>query len=232
MRWIRFGRVQTDALGRYLLRAGLGIAGLAVLLTVGIILVSGAGAATTAGHLRSNRRSDRRAVLREDRVRERVRRAALVRDERRRRWLGGRSAVAQRRASRMAFYGLSAASSRRLLNRVYGRVLAGVTANPAASIARGGRVVRYLDDHRAVVRRGGKLMLETSTTPLRVKDPSGDERPVDLRLVPASNSFTPTNSIVPLSIGSRDHRRSRGRLGRAARDSRDWQCDWCAGRWS
>ena len=81
-------------------------------------------------------------------------------------------------------------------------MLAGVTANPAASIARGGHVVRYLDDHRAVVRRGGKLLLETSTTPLRIKSPSGIERPVDLRLVPASNAFTPTNSIVPLSIGS------------------------------
>lgn len=196
-RWWR-----ADALGGRLWRAGFGLVGLAVLLTVGIILVSGAGATATAGHLRSDRRSDRRAVLREDRLRERVRQAALVRDERRRRWLNGRSAVAQRRASQMAFHGLSAASSQRLLNRDYGRMLAGVTANPAASIARGGHVVRYLDDHRAVVRRGGKLLLETSTTPLRIKSPSGIERPVDLRLVPASNAFTPTNSIVPLSIGS------------------------------
>jgi hypothetical protein len=51
----------------------------------------------------------------------------------------------------MAFHDLSAGAAQQLLARDYGSALAGVAANPAASLRRIGRVVRYMGTDRALV---------------------------------------------------------------------------------
>jgi RHS repeat-associated protein len=118
---------------------------------------------------------------------------------RRRRLLGSSVMRAQRAVSQMAFHGLAAGAAERLLVRDFGRVVAGVSANPAASVARAGRVVRYLGDYRAVVRGADGLRVESSTTPLRV-GVGGAERPVDLGLRAGSAGFAPVASLAGLSI--------------------------------
>jgi RHS repeat-associated protein len=105
----------------------------------------------------------------------------------------------------MAFHGVSVARSRRLLVEDFGLVLAGVSANPAVSVASKGRIVRYLSDYRAVVRTSHGLRVETSTAPLRVADGGGVKRPVDLGLRADAEGFAPVRPLAALSIaGSLD----------------------------
>jgi RHS repeat-associated protein len=129
----------------------------------------------------------------------RVRRQAVVRAARRRRWLGSPAARAQRVVSRMAFHGLGWDASSRLLMSDYGSVIAGASANPAASVAHMGRVVRYLSDDRALVRTAHGLQVETSTAPLRVREGSA-ERPVDLRLAARGGGFSPARPLTHVWI--------------------------------
>ena len=131
----------------------------------------------------------------------RVRHSVVARAERRRRWLESSAAREQRAASRMAFHGLRAGSARSLLVRDYGSVVAGVSANPAASVGRGGTVVRYEGDYRAVVRTARGLEVEDSSVPLRVGGDGVDGgHPVDLTLGAGEDGFAPANPLVGLSI--------------------------------
>ena len=131
----------------------------------------------------------------------RVRRSVLARAERRRRWLESSAAREQRAFSRMAFHGLRVGPARSLLVGDYGSVLAGVSANPAASVGGRGRVVRYEGDYRAVVRTARGLEVEDSSVPLRVGGSgAGAGRPVDLTLGARGDGFAPANPLVGLSI--------------------------------
>ncbi len=117
-------------------------------------------------------------VLPRDVAKGRLRGPSLAQMARRRRWLESPGARAQRVASRMEFHGLAGGAAKGLLVRDYGSVLAGVGGNPAASVARSGRVVRYIGDYEAVVRGAHGLRIERSTTPLVVGGGMG-KRPVD-----------------------------------------------------
>jgi RHS repeat-associated protein len=120
----------------------------------------------------------------------------------RRRWLESRGVRARRVVSRMAFHGLSVGGARGLLVRDYGSVLAGVSGNPAASVKRSGRVVRYLNAHRALVRTPQGLRVESSTVPLRVASGSGVQLPVDLDLTARGGGFAPVTPLAALSIAA------------------------------
>lgn len=130
----------------------------------------------------------------------RLRRLDMARAVRRERWLGGPAASGQRLASRMAFHGLAAGASERLLVRDYGSVLSGVSGNPAASAAHLGRIVRYLSDYSALVQTRRGVQVETSTVPLRVADGTAGKSPVDLRLAVSGNAFAPARPLAGVSI--------------------------------
>ena len=130
----------------------------------------------------------------------RLRRRALVRSAQRQRWLEGSAARAQRAASRMAFRGLRTGAALSLLVRDYGGELAGVSANPAALVARRGPVVRYEGDYRAVVRTARGLEVEESSVPLRVGGSGAGGRPVDLSLDAGAGGFAPASPLVGLRI--------------------------------
>ena len=193
------GRIAVKKLGRNV--------GLLAVLIVGVLalVVGGAGASQSDGSHGASlggSRSRASAVLLPSRDR-----AALARDlrlskaraARRRRWLESPRVRAERVASRMEFHGLSEVGAERLLGHDYGSVVAGVSANAAASVARSGRVVRYLGDYEAVVRGAHGLRIERSTTPLEVGDGAG-KRPVDLALRAAGSAFLPTAPVAGVSI--------------------------------
>jgi RHS repeat-associated protein len=100
----------------------------------------------------------------------------------------------------MAFSGLGVGAARRLLVGDYGSWLAGVSGNPAATVARSGGVVRYLGDYRALVHGRHGLEVVTSSVPLRVADGAGGKRPVDLRLVAGGGGFAPVRPLAGVSI--------------------------------
>jgi RHS repeat-associated protein len=110
------------------------------------------------------------------------------------------AAKAQRASSLMAFHGLGAPEARTLLLHDYGSLLAGASTSPAASVATMGRVVRYVNDYRAVVRTPHGLQFVESTVPLRVASGSGAKRPVDLRLVATGGAFVPLTPLKRVSI--------------------------------
>jgi RHS repeat-associated protein len=94
--------------------------------------------------------------------------------------------------------------AQRVLVRDYGSVLAGVSANPAASVSASGRVVRYIGSSRVLVRAAdGSLEREVSSVPLRALDGAGRERPVSLELAQIGAAFTPANPLHRLSISER-----------------------------
>ncbi len=128
-----------------------------------------------------------------------MRQQAQAQEAARRRWLESPGVRAQRVASRMAFHGLSGAGAERLLVDDYGSVVAGVGANAAVSVARSGRVVRYLGKYEAVVRGAHGLRVERSTTPLEVVGGTG-KRPVDLALRAADGAFVPVAPVAGVSI--------------------------------
>jgi RHS repeat-associated protein len=181
-------------------------AGLATVALVGLLaLVAGDLGAVHPGVARSSYAASRLrepAVLVASRKRAslaRLRQSALE-QEARRHGLESPAARAQRVASRMAFHGLSTGAAQRLLVRDYGSVLTGVSANPAVSVARSGRVVRYLNDYRAVVRTPSGLQVETSSVPLRVGGSAGSSGSVDLRLQQNKREFSPVRPLVGMSI--------------------------------
>ena len=99
----------------------------------------------------------------------------------------------------MAYHGLAGVAAQRLLLGDYGSVLAASSANAAVSVARSGRVVRYLGAYEAVVRGAHGLRVERSTTPLEVGDGTG-QRPVDLALHAAGGAFVPVRPVAAVSI--------------------------------
>jgi RHS repeat-associated protein len=78
-----------------------------------------------------------------------------------------------------------------------------MAANPAATIASHGRIIRYRNDHTAVVRTPTGLEVESSTAPLRVTSADGEKLPVDLDLIRGEDGIEPTNPVQPTVIG--DH---------------------------
>jgi hypothetical protein len=133
-------------------------------------------------------------------VAARLRGEALAKSARRQHWLAGSVARAQRVASRMAFHDSSAGAAARLLLRDYKSALAGVSANPAGSLARSGQLVRYLSDDRALVRTPAGLRVLASSVPLRVAGGDGLKRPVDLRLRSSGARFAPVRPLAAVSI--------------------------------
>jgi RHS repeat-associated protein len=100
----------------------------------------------------------------------------------------------------MAFHGLPVRAARDLLTRDFGSVLAGASANPAASIARAGRIVRFVGDDRAVVRTARGFEEKISSAPLLVSGAGGVKRPVDLGLVTDGRAFMPASPLTAVSI--------------------------------
>jgi RHS repeat-associated protein len=133
-------------------------------------------------------------------LRPRLSRSAALRASRRRRWLESAVARAQRIASRTAFRDLSVGASRQLVVRDYRSLLSGASVNPAATIAKSGKVLRYLSDKRALVRTARGLELKESTVPLYVAGGSGKHRPVNLSLVASAGSFAPSVPLTQVSI--------------------------------
>ena len=78
-----------------------------------------------------------------------------------------------------------------------------MAANPAETIASQGKVIRYRNDHTAVVRTPTGLEVESSTAPLRVTSAEGKKLPVDLDLIRGDDGIEPTNPVQPTVIG--DH---------------------------
>jgi YD repeat-containing protein len=156
----------------------------------------GPGRHATGAPLAEASKSDGLSAARRERM-AKVRRVEKARQ----RWLGSPAARAQRLRSRTAFRGLRAGVAGVLLERDYRPVLAGVSANPAASIVRRGRLVRYLDNHRALLRGPHGLEVANSTVPLVVKGHDGVQRPVDLQLVRSAGGFAPVRPLAEVSIG-------------------------------
>ncbi len=126
----------------------------------------------------------------------RARRAALAR----RRWLGSPGAHAQRVRSQTAYHGVGVAAARGLLERDFGSALAGASADPAATIARSGRVLQYRGDYSALVSTPQGLRVESSTVPLHVPGGRGGGGPVDLSLVGDRAGFAPARPLTGVSI--------------------------------
>jgi hypothetical protein len=84
--------------------------------------------------------------------------------------------------------------------RAYSSILSGAAANPAATIAHSGRLVRYLSNTRALVRGKHGLEIAHSTVPLRVGASNGVERPVDLHLTRTVEGFAPVRPLAAVSI--------------------------------
>jgi RHS repeat-associated protein len=70
-------------------------------------------------------------------------------------------------------------------------------------IASQGKIVRYRDDHTAVVRTPTGLEVESSTAPLRVASGSGRKLPIDLGLLRGKDAIEPTRPLRPTTIGDR-----------------------------
>jgi YD repeat-containing protein len=101
----------------------------------------------------------------------------------------------------MAYHGLAAVASERLLQRDFGSRLRG--ANPAATVARAGKLMRYVGDYRALVRTPRKRVeMIASTVPL-VASSGGSERPVDLSLRSAGGAFAAVNPLERVTISRR-----------------------------
>jgi hypothetical protein len=105
--------------------------------------------------------------------------------------------------SRMEFHGLGSVASERLLTRDFGSRLAGVSANPAASLAASGSVVRYLGDDRALVRTPHGLEVDTSSVPLRVAHDANVLQPVSLKLHEVGTAYTAANPLQSVSVSRR-----------------------------
>jgi RHS repeat-associated protein len=100
----------------------------------------------------------------------------------------------------LRYHDLTAGLAVGLLKHQYGSLLAGVSAQPAVSVASAGRLIRYEGAYRAVVQGAHGLMLETSSVPLRARDRHGAERPVSLALQTTQHGFAPANPLTALSI--------------------------------
>ena len=101
----------------------------------------------------------------------------------------------------MAFHGLAPAGSLRLVTHDFGSSLENGSANPAASVARTGTVVRYLSDYRAIVRtRTGRLQVDTSSVPLLVPHNGASKQPVSLRLHEDADAFVAVHPLQRVSV--------------------------------
>jgi RHS repeat-associated protein len=100
----------------------------------------------------------------------------------------------------MSFHHLSVAAADRLLQQDFGSRIAGLSANPAASVAASGSVVRYLGSDRAQIQTSHGLALETSSVPLRVASNHSAPTPVSLRLHEAGSAFVATNPLQSFSV--------------------------------
>jgi hypothetical protein len=170
-------------------RAATGV-GVVIAMLVCLLVVAGRHGATGVAATRSP------AMLHREAEAARARREFVARE----RWLGSPAARAQRAASQTAFRGLSAVGAQRLVMHDYGRSLAADSVNPAATIARSGRVMRYLSNSRAVVATAHALRIVTSSVPLQVKGPGGAMAPLNLALTQSAKWLEPSRALAPVRI--------------------------------
>lgn len=105
----------------------------------------------------------------------------------------------------MAFHGLNNKAAQGVLIRHFGSVMAGVSANPVASMADEGHIVRYINDFSALIATSRGKQVVTSTAPFLVSDQSGGKVPVDLDLLPNRGRFVPVTPLAPVSIAQESH---------------------------
>src|ERR1700694_3589892 len=145
-------RARAVVSSRSVVVTGAAVAGLVCLIAV---LVGGAGAARSVGaravDVGAGSQLPGSTLAASGGVVSSARRQRLVvaQAARRRRWLESPGVRAQQAASQMAFHDLPPGAAEQLSIHDYGSALAGVAANPAASLARMGRVVRYMGNDRA-----------------------------------------------------------------------------------
>jgi YD repeat-containing protein len=180
-------------------RARLGVA--VALLSAGIVLVFVLASSPAAGgcrlHVRVRAHQPTPSRPRCELSASVLEAQALREDQSRR--LASASAKAQRAQSRMAFHGLGSVAAARLAQRDFGSRIGG--ANPAAAIARAGKLIRYIGNYRALVRMSKRRMtVFTSSVPLRAAAGGGGMRPVDLDLRSQDGAFSAINPLQPVSI--------------------------------
>ena len=107
--------------------------------------------------------------------------------------------TAERARSRVAYRGLGAAASARLLARTFGNTLSGLEADPARYLS-DAKLVHVVDANAATVREGGEVRLFDASVSVRAEDAAGRERKVDLGLLAHGSSFEPVNPLVDVSI--------------------------------
>lgn len=108
------------------------------------------------------------------------------------------AAVAQRRAARISFAGLSPAGAAGEARSAFPSLI----EHPASGLALGSgeHVKSYLTTHAAEVSLpGGKAVIESSI-PIASKTAHGSPVPFDLRLEPAGGHFSPVRSSVPVDV--------------------------------
>jgi RHS repeat-associated protein len=116
-----------------------------------------------------------------------------------RRRLASRPERTSRRRSRTQFRHLGTRAAVGLAERTFPRVFAGELWRPP-SLRRGERVVGHLGNRAVVVAgRRGRAVVE-STRPLRARDQSGHDAPIDTTLVDAPDGLRPQNASVSTSI--------------------------------
>lgn len=172
---------------------------LAILMAVSFPVAIAAGASGGRPPSRDASRGASRARL--NRGRKSARKAAKARARRRRSELESPRLRAQRLSSRTAFHDIDASAARHLLTTKFGRTLAGISANPAATIADHGRVIHYLNNYSAQVRTPTGVEVETSTAPLRVATGPKRKAPVNLELEAIDGHIEPRTPVTPVVFG-------------------------------
>lgn len=110
---------------------------------------------------------------------------------------------AAREGSETEFVGISDADAGTLVERVFGRELAGPMAAFGFEAVADGRPVReFVDDHTVVLAGEGDLppVLFESPWPLRAVDDEGRKRPVDLSLERMDGDFVPANATPDVRL--------------------------------
>jgi RHS repeat-associated protein len=178
------------------------VAGAAIVMLTLLVVASAAvrTAPSSSHHVPLFRGESRLEASRDAASLAHIQQRAKAREVARERWLASPAARTQRAASQMAFHRMSAVGAQRLLVHDYVRSLAADSVNPAATIAHGGRVLRYLSDSRAVVASTHGLRIVTSTVPLQVKGAGGVMAPVNLDLTQRAKWLAPSRPLAPVRI--------------------------------
>lgn len=123
-------------------------------------------------------------------------------EERRKADLASPEARDARRESQTAFEETSGPAARDLFRKHFGEQVAAVSVD-AADLARGGRMVGFLDDFTMRVDHGGERGRELVFSPnaLRIRDDdSGKSEPTDLTLEPKGGALEPANGAADVAL--------------------------------